>query len=34
MVNNPVIAGRMSLSLELNNNGNAYNLLQTQAYHI
>jgi len=30
MVNNPVIAGRMSLNI----NGNVYNLLQTQAFHI
>ncbi len=34
MVNNPVISGHMSLSLELNQNGNAYSLLETQAYHI
>lgn len=34
MVNNPVLSGTMQMSLELNQNGNNYKLLQTQAYDI
>ena len=34
MVYNPVLSSEMHMSIELNSNGNIYNILQTKAYHI
>jgi piezo-type mechanosensitive ion channel component 1/2 len=34
MVKNPVLSGQMQMSLELNQNGNSYSILHTQAFNI
>ena len=34
MVKNPVKSASLQIALELNNNGNSYSILQTQAYRI